>query len=373
MNRITKTQPLEGKLAPNNKLASSEKLVQGKVIGPEHILFHNGEIYTGVLGQGVVKVVGDKVEPVVNFGKPCKLPEEEPICGRVLGVVSDTKDSNSLLIADAYHGIFHYNLDTKKSEKLVGPDTQLEGKGGPRTSKVFNSIAAASNGDFYWSSTSSDYTFEDGIYAFLANPSGRLFHYDRKTGQNRLLADGLNFANGVALSPNEDFVIVAETNQGRVLKVHLKGPKAGQVETFLDGIPGGPDNVEGDRDGVWIAVPLAYDEEHPFISHLLAQNPKARQFFTDMLKTTESPHGLLKPEFPEDVKKTISSYIGSFGQLGFALAPRTTMLRLDWDGNIVQALHATDGSVAALSHAVQKDGYLYMGSPFNNFIAKYKL
>lgn len=111
----------------NNKLSSSEKLVQGKLIGPEHLLFHNGAIYTGVLGQGVVKIVGDTVEPVVNFGRPCKLPEEEPICGRVLGLAVDTLVPNSLIIADAYYGIFHYNLDTRRSELLVSPSTLLEG------------------------------------------------------------------------------------------------------------------------------------------------------------------------------------------------------------------------------------------------------
>lgn len=239
-----------------------------------------------------------------------------------------------------------------------------------RTSKTFNSIAAAKNGDFYWTSTSSNHQFDSAIYEFLSNPSGRLFHYDRKTGKNRLLIDGLNFANGVALSPNEDFVIAAETAIGRITKYNLKGSKAGQVETFLDGLPGGPDNITPDKFGFWVALPLAIDEEHPFIGHLLSKNPAARQFFYTLLKVTESPHGLLRDDFPEDVKKVIKGYVGSFMQMGFAIPPRATLLRVDWEGNIRDAFYATDGTISAISQGVVHDGYLYMGSPFNNFIAR---
>lgn len=291
----------------------------------------------------------------------------------MLGIAKDPKEPNSLLVVDAYHGIFHYNLDTKKVEKLVSADTPLEGSTGPRTAKIFNSIAVAQNGDFYWTSTSSNNTFDAGLYEFLSDPSGRLFHFDRKAKTNRLLADNLNFANGLALSPNEDFIVVAETSAGRVSKYNLKGANAGKLETLFDGLPGGPDNIQGDAEGYWLAIPLGFDAEHPFISHMLSNNPQARQFLTNLFRFTESPYGLLQDDFPENVKSAIKSFIGSFGQIGFALLPRTAMVRVDWNGNIQQTLYATDGSVSALSHGVPKDGYLYMGSPFNNYIAKYKL
>lgn len=117
----------EGALALNNKLSSSEKIVEGRLQGPEHIEFHNGVLYTGVAGQGLVRIVRSNVEPIVNFGSQCKLPEEEPTCGRILGIAVDSLIPNSLLIADAYYGIFHYNLDTKANENLVRPDQLLPG------------------------------------------------------------------------------------------------------------------------------------------------------------------------------------------------------------------------------------------------------
>lgn len=187
------------------------------------------------------------------------------------------------------------------------------------------------------------------------------------------MVDNLSFANGVVLSPNEDFVLVAQTILGKVIKYHILGSKAGQVETFLDGLPGGPDNIEADTDGIWLAVPLAIDAQNPLISHLLSKNPKAREFFIDLLKITESPYGLLRNEFPESVKTIVKGYVGSFEQAGFAFAPRTTILRVDWNGNIREALYALDGSVLSVSHAVQRDGYLYLGSVANDFIGRYKL
>jgi len=54
-----------------------------------------------------------------------------------------------------------------------------------------------------------------------------LIHYNAKTKENRVLIEGIHFANGVALSEDEEFVIVAETAGSRILRYYLKGPKKG--------------------------------------------------------------------------------------------------------------------------------------------------
>jgi sugar lactone lactonase YvrE len=46
----------------------------------------------------------------------------------------------------------------------------------------------------------------------------RLFKYDPLKKTNTVLMDKLHFANGIALSAKEDFVIIAETLRGRVLR-----------------------------------------------------------------------------------------------------------------------------------------------------------
>lgn len=52
------------------------------------------------------------------------------------------------------------------------------------------------------------------------------------------MADGIWFANGVALSPDGSFVAVVETAGMRVKRVWLTGEKAGHVDTLIDELPG---------------------------------------------------------------------------------------------------------------------------------------
>ncbi|CAG7660341.1 unnamed protein product, partial [Allacma fusca] len=86
------------------------------------------------------------------------------------------------------------------------------------------------------------------------DPSGRLVEYDPKTKRNKVLIDAIHFANGVQLSENEDFVLISESIRCRVLRYHLKGPKAGQKDVFMDGLPGLPDNIRPNGKGGFYIV-----------------------------------------------------------------------------------------------------------------------
>ena len=54
--------------------------------------------------------------------------------------------------------------------------------------------------------------------------------------------EGLFFANGVALGPDERFVLVNETVTGRVHRL-LKGDRRGERDIFIDGLPAMVDNI----------------------------------------------------------------------------------------------------------------------------------
>jgi len=72
-----------------------------------------------------------------------------------------------------------------------------------------------------------------------------------------LLVDGIFFANGVAMSQDESFVLVAETASMRIIRCWLKGPKAGTTDAFADRIPGFPDGIVRASDGsFYVAVIL---------------------------------------------------------------------------------------------------------------------
>ena len=68
--------------------------------------------------------------------------------------------------------------------------------------------------------------------------------------------EGLFFANGVTLGPNEDYVLVNETGMGRIHRLWISGDRAGQQDIFVDELPGTPDNIRFDGvDTFWIAMP----------------------------------------------------------------------------------------------------------------------
>jgi sugar lactone lactonase YvrE len=56
-------------------------------------------------------------------------------------------------------------------------------------------------------------------------PKSYIMKYDPRTKETIVLSEGWWFANGVALSQDEQFLAVSETDRQRVMKLWLKGPK----------------------------------------------------------------------------------------------------------------------------------------------------
>eukprot|EP00951_Prasinocladus_malaysianus_P012288 scaffold91522_cov44-Prasinocladus_malaysianus.AAC.1 len=101
--------------------------------------------------------------------------------------------------------------------------------------------------------------------SFLQGPTGRLLSYNPTTGEIHVLATGLWFANGVALSADESFIVVASTMSSRLFRYWLKGTQAGELEPFAD-LPGFPDGVSLASDGnFWVAI---FSEATPTILFL---------------------------------------------------------------------------------------------------------
>lgn len=55
----------------NEHLAGIFKLFEGKIKGPEGLLYHNKTLYITVHDGYVMKLVDDQLIPVVKFGKSC--------------------------------------------------------------------------------------------------------------------------------------------------------------------------------------------------------------------------------------------------------------------------------------------------------------
>jgi sugar lactone lactonase YvrE len=67
----------------------------------------------------------------------------------------------------------------------------------------------------------------------LGAPSGRLIVYNPETNENKVLQENIHFANGILLSPEEDYVVFAECFRFQLLKYFIRGSKAGTVYIML--------------------------------------------------------------------------------------------------------------------------------------------
>lgn len=228
------------------------------------------------------------------------------------------------------------------------------------------------SGDIFWTDSSSDFKLEDGVFTLLANPSGRLFQYNRATKQSKVLIDELYFANGIALSPNEEFVVVAETGASRLSRYYLKGAKAGQSDVFIDRLPGAPDNLTPDQDGIWVPLVLAIDADHPGLWQSAANAPLVRKFLARLLALVELPFKLAESVYPNFYTQMIVHKLGHFESLGFQ-PDRQTILRIDWNGKIIGSLHGFDKSVHGIAHVLEDGDYLYLGSFAQRYLGRVKL
>ncbi|XP_059316024.1 protein STRICTOSIDINE SYNTHASE-LIKE 5-like isoform X2 [Lycium ferocissimum] len=143
-----------------------------------------------------------------------------------------------------------------------------------------DAVVEASDGNLYFSSASTKFGHHDWYLDVLeAKPHGQLLKYNPSSNHTSVLLDNLAFANGVALSTNQDYLIVCET--WKCLKFWLKDKIKGKTEIFVDNLPGAPDNIKLAPDGsFWIALIELSARELHFVhksratKHLLATFPK---------------------------------------------------------------------------------------------------
>ncbi|HXY36071.1 MAG TPA: SMP-30/gluconolactonase/LRE family protein [Planctomycetaceae bacterium] len=315
---------LEGALAPNNLLESAELLAVGQIVGPEDVEVHSdGKIFTGTVdGRVVVIDPGSKeVKTVATTG------------GRPLGIA--TAPNGDLIVADAVKGL----LSVTSKGGLATQSTEAEGK----PFRFVDDLDVARDGKIYFSDASDTFGVDDYLLDMLeGRPHGRLLRYDPATKSTKVLLSGLYFANGVALSEHEDFVLVNETYRFRVTRYWLKGDRAGKSDVFVDNLPGYPDNITSNRHGTfWLALFTVRNDAgdwlapRPTLKNMLAKLPRA--FWP-------------KPQ------------------------PYGFVVKLDESGHILASFQDPSGQhVPAITSAFERNGSLYLGSMSNRFVGKFKL
>ncbi|KAL7047232.1 hypothetical protein ACKWTF_002833 [Chironomus riparius] len=355
-------------IEPNNYLENPEILLKGKILGPEHILEKDGIFYASSTDGTVVKIVGEEVEVLSQFGKYCTKNEKIPMCGRPLGLAWDPSKNDTIIVMDSSLGVLELNVKTKKLKRVIFNNEEV-GRENPREQKLVNSAAVAKNGDIYYTSSTSDVELNQIFLSFFLNPSGRLIKFDRKTKKTTVLLDRLFFANGVALSPNEDFVVVSDLGRNRLIKYYISGKQADYHTIFVDNLPGVPDNLTPDEKGLWVAIPIASEPDNMLFFQKLSQYPTIRKFFARALYLTGALLNKIYSYVPNEAIKSAALTIDSFGSYKFLYPQRSSIIRLNWNGEVIESYHSFDGS--SYTHVLDtNDGKLYLGSFFQDYIAR---
>ncbi len=196
--------------------------------------------------------------------------------GRPLGVEFDAQ--GNLYVCDAVKGLLRVTPDG--TVERVGPDP-----GSPGNPDYTDNLDIAEDGVVYFSSPSTRWELLDLRYEGMeTQPTGRLLSYDPRTDTIREELDGLMFANGVVLGPNDAYVLVAEWYGYSITKKWLKGGKRGKRESFVNNLPGYPDNLSMDDEGtIWVGLVIRrialVDKlhNHPFLMKILPRIPESLQ------------------------------------------------------------------------------------------------
>ena len=237
-----------GPHAVNTRLANLKMISLGTEEGPEHIAIgKDGRLYTTVASGNILRMNpdGGAQEVFVNTG------------GRVLGFDFDA--AGNLIAADAMKGLLSISPDRKI--------TMLTDRVNGDPIRYSDAVVAAKSGRIYLSDASTRFapkdwggTFEASVLDILEQSStGRILEYDPANKTTRVVVKGLSFANGVALSRDEQTLFVNETGKYRVWKISVNARDLDittpndQAKPLFDNLPGYPDNLMRGLDGkIWL-------------------------------------------------------------------------------------------------------------------------
>ena len=316
---------LTGQYQQNTRLASVQRLPLGDGHKPEDVaLDAEGKIYGGFEDGRIIVLQADGSQPrlFANTG------------GRPLGLAFDR--SGNLIVADAIKGLLSVNKNGEVRVLAVEADGVKFG--------CLNDLDVAADGTIYFTEASNKFPMSQFTNDMLEHqPNGRLLALDPETQKPRTVLPGLYFANGVAVSPDQSFVLVCETGKYRVRRVWLKEPKLGQEDIFIDNLPGFPDGISSNgRDRYWLSL---VTPRQSLFDRTLLPRPFLRKVVARL------------PKFLQPAPQRYSFVLG-----------------LDQSGRVVENLqNGSPDCFAEISNAVEHNDALYFGSIGEDTVGRFPL
>jgi sugar lactone lactonase YvrE len=327
---VTWNAPVDrGYVAPfavNDRLGIATAIELGDFEGPEDIAVgFDGLLYSGTKDGKIISFNAD--------GSGLKVFADTG--GRPLGIEFA---GSYLYVANSFIGLQRIRKD--------GLVVTLADKFAGNAIAYADDVAVANDGTVYFSDASSRFaanewsgTYSASLLDILEHGGhGRILKYDPFNNETTMVMDGLNFANGVAISDDQTYLLVIETGSYRVQRYWLQGPLAGTSEVIIDNLPGFPDNINNGLDGrFWIglvaprsAILDSYSNS-PFMRKLIQRLPAA-----------------MRPK----------------------AVPSTHLIAIDGDGNVLMNLQDSKGRFPAITGALETGDELFLSSLFGYRIGR---
>lgn len=277
-----------GAHAANNRLSGLRHISIGAESGPEHVaLGPDGMLYAAVDGGKILQMQpdGSGLRTWAQTG------------GRVLGFDFDQR--GNMIAADCVKGLLRIDAagEANGERRITVLADKVRAGGDDDPIRYADAVVVAKDGNIYFTDASRRFgaaglgSFQASVLDIMEHSAtGRVLVYSPATQAVEVVADGLAFANGIALTADEKAFFVAETGEYRIWKINavarnlnLKdNANPAQASVVLSNLPGYPDNLMRGRDGrIWagLAKPRGATIDklamHPFLRKVALRLPKA--------------------------------------------------------------------------------------------------
>jgi sugar lactone lactonase YvrE len=265
-----------GDHASNTRLADVQRIALDRESGPEHVAIGpDGQLYTGMASGHILRMKPDGSAQTVFSDTG----------GRPLGMAFDA-DGN-LVVADALKGLLSVAKDGKATVlagvadngPLYFPDGAVVAANG----KIYLTDASQRFGAAKWGGTLDAATLD----VLEQSCTGRVLEFDPATKALRVVAKGLSFANGIALTTDEQYLLVSETGRYRIWKIAIPADQLDLAQpsplakVLIDNLPGYPDNLMRGLDGkFWVGLAGPRNDldamaERPYLRKAILRLPRA--------------------------------------------------------------------------------------------------
>jgi len=274
------------------------------------------------------------------------------------------------------NGLFRVNVTTGHKEGIDFKNQQINGfyddlEFDPKLNIVYISILTTK------------WQLSQVLYGFLdSDETGYVFAYNFDTKTSTILKTGLKFANGLQISGDNKYLLVAETQSLRISRISLqtihKAIKANRKltdsewETFAT-LPGEPDNIRLDPNGDVLVGMFSVRHSGKELFDYLTPWPLIRKSIARTLyvlslaitainDNTINSNGLKAIALELYTGQTLAKYLPTNG----------AVIKLDGKSGQIKQMLGSEKFNGVTEALVDKEGDLYFGSFHSPFLGKLK-